>query len=412
MSNQNFQKRHRAERRFKAYGLISLVAAASMLAVIIGSMAYKAIPAFNNYTLNLEIDMSNQSFSDNIEDINYRGLIRNSLFSLFPEIQDRSEKRKLSKLISSSSSYNLRDFIIKNPSYINKKFYFNVLFTDDSDLFYKGYVDTSLPESERRIDDDEVFWLEYLYSLGRVKNKISSNLFLNGDSREPEVAGFFGATIGSLITIFVTLILSFPVGVFTAIYLENFAVKNKLTDFIEVNINNLAAVPSIIFGLLGLAVFINFFGMPRSVPLVGGLVLSLMTLPTIIITTRSALQSVPPSIREAALAMGASEMQVVFHHLLPAALPGIFTGTIIGLARAFGESAPLLLIGMVAFIVDIPGSISDPATALPVQIYIWADSPERAFVAKTSAATLILIGLLVIINLVAVILRKRYEVKW
>ena len=412
MSNHNFQKRHRAERRFKAYGLISLVAAASMLAVIIGSMAYKAIPAFNNYTLNLEIDMSNQSSNSMIEDINYRGLLRDSLFSLFPEIEDRSKKRKLSKLISSSSSYNLQDFIIENPSYINKKFYFNVLFTDDSDLFYKGYVDTSLPESERRIDDDEVLWLEYLYSLGRVKNKISSNLFLNGDSREPEVAGFFGATIGSLITIFVTLILSFPVGVFTAIYLENFAVKNKLTDFIEVNINNLAAVPSIIFGLLGLAVFINFFGMPRSVPLVGGLVLSLMTLPTIIITTRSALQSVPPSIREAALAMGASEMQVVFHHLLPAALPGIFTGTIIGLARAFGESAPLLLIGMVAFIVDIPGSISDPATALPVQIYIWADSPERAFVAKTSAATLILIGLLVIINLVAVILRKRYEVKW
>ena len=412
MSNQNFQKRHRAERRFKAYGLISLVAAASMLAVIIGSMAYKAIPAFNNYTLNLEIDMSNQSSNSMIEDINYRGLLRDSLFSLFPEIEDRSKKRKLSKLISSSSSYNLQDFIIENPSYINKKFYFNVLFTDDSDLFYKGYVDTSLPESERRIDDDEVLWLEYLYSLGRVKNKISSNLFLNGDSREPEVAGFFGATIGSLITIFVTLILSFPVGVFTAIYLENFAVKNKLTDFIEVNINNLAAVPSIIFGLLGLAVFINFFGMPRSVPLVGGLVLSLMTLPTIIITTRSALQSVPPSIREAALAMGASEMQVVFQHLLPAALPGIFTGTIIGLARAFGESAPLLLIGMVAFIVDIPGSISDPATALPVQIYIWADSPERAFVAKTSAATLILIGLLVIINLVAVILRKRYEVKW
>ena len=411
MSNQNFQKRHRAERRFKAYGLISLVAAASMLAVIIGSMAYKAIPAFNNYTLNLEIDMSNQSSNSMIEDINYRGLLRDSLFSLFPEIEDRSEKRKLSKLISSSSSYDLQDFIIENPSYINKKFYFNVLFTDDSDLFYKGYVDTSLPESERRIDDDEVLWLEYLNSLGRVKNKISSNLFLNGDSREPEVAGFFGATIGSLITIFVTLILSFPVGVFTAIYLENFAVKNKLTDFIEVNINNLAAVPSIIFGLLGLAVFINFFGMPRSVPLVGGLVLSLMTLPTIIITTRSALQSVPPSIREAALAMGASEMQVVFQHLLPAALPGIFTGTIIGLARAFGESAPLLLIGMVAFIVDIPGSISDPATALPVQIYIWADSPERAFVAKTSAATLILIGLLVIINLVAVILRKRYVVK-
>jgi phosphate transport system permease protein len=237
-------------------------------------------------------------------------------------------------------------------------------------------------------------------------------MFLNGDSREPEIAGVLGAVIGSLYTILITLLISFPIGVFTAIYLENFAVKNRITDFIEVNINNLAAVPSIIFGLLGLALFINFFGMPRSAPLVGGCVLSLMTLPTIIISTRASLQAVPPSIREAALAMGASEMQVVFHHLLPASLPGILTGTIIGLARAFGESAPLLLIGMVAFIVDIPGSITDPATALPVQVYIWADSPERAFVAKTSAATLVLILLLVIINLAAVIMRKRYELKW
>ena len=218
--------------------------------------------------------------------------------------------------------------------------------------------------------------------------------------------------MGSFFTLFVTLILSFPIAVAAGVFLEELAPKNKFTDFIEVNINNLAAVPSIIFGLLGLAVFINFFGMPRSIPLVGGFVLSLMTLPTIIIATRSSLQSVPPSIREAALAMGASEMQVVFQHLLPSALPGIFTGTIIGLARAFGESAPLLLIGMVAFIVDIPATFTDPATALPVQIYIWADSPERAFVAKTSAATLILIGLLILINLAAVLLRKRYEVKW
>jgi phosphate transport system permease protein len=412
MSSNNFKKRHRAEKRFKAYGLISLVTAAIMLIVIIGSMIYKSIPAFTNYTLDLEVNMVSQSLDTDIEEINYRGIVRDSFLSLFPEVQDRSEKRKLSKLISSSAGYSLRDFIIENPTYGNKKFYFSVLFTDDSDLFYKGYVDVYLPEDERRLDNQEILWLTKLQSRGRVESKISRNLFLNGDSREPEVAGFYGATIGSLITIFVTLVLSFPIGVITAIYLENFAIKNRITDFIEVNINNLAAVPSIIFGLLGLAVFINFFGMPRSVPLVGGLVLSLMTLPTIIITTRSSLQSVPPSIREAALAMGASEMQVVFQHLLPAALPGIFTGAIIGLARAFGESAPLLLIGMVAFIVDIPASINDPATALPVQIYLWADSPERAFVAKTSAATLILIGLLIVINLVAVILRKRYEVKW
>ena len=410
--SKNLSKRHRSEKRFIAYGFISLILAATMLATIIGSMIYRSIPAYTNYSIDLEINMTEISAEDEFEDINFRGIIRSSLFSFFPEVESRSDKRKLFKLISSSASYTLRDFIIENPSYINKKFYFNVLFTDDSDIFYKGYVDTSLSESERRLDDQEVAWLNELKNTGRVKNKISKNLFLNGDSREPEVAGFWGATIGSLITISVTLLLSFPIGVLTAIYLENFAVKNRITDFIEVNINNLAAVPSIIFGLLGLAVFINFFGMPRSIPLVGGLVLSLMTLPTIIIATRSSLQSVPPSIREAALAMGASEMQVVFQHLLPSALPGIFTGTIIGLARAFGESAPLLLIGMVAFIVDIPSTFTDPATALPVQIYIWADSPERAFVAKTSAATLILIGLLILINLAAVLLRKRYEVKW
>ena len=410
--SKNLSIRHRAEKRFIAYGFISLILAATMLTTIIGSMIYRSIPAYTNYSIDLEINITEISAEDEFEDINFRGIIRSSLFSFFPEVESRSDKRKLFKLISSSASYTLRDFIIENPSYINKKFYFNVLFTDDSDIFYKGYVDTSLSESERRLDDQEVAWLNELKNTGRVKNKISKNLFLNGDSREPEVAGFWGATIGSLITISVTLLLSFPIGVLTAIYLENFAVKNRITDFIEVNINNLAAVPSIIFGLLGLAVFINFFGMPRSIPLVGGLVLSLMTLPTIIIATRSSLQSVPPSIREAALAMGASEMQVVFQHLLPSALPGIFTGTIIGLARAFGESAPLLLIGMVAFIVDIPSTFTDPATALPVQIYIWADSPERAFVAKTSAATLILIGLLILINLAAVLLRKRYEVKW
>ena len=410
--NKNFSKRHKAESRFKAYGFFSLIAAATMLAIIIGSMIYRSIPAYTNYTIDLEINMTEISLEDGIDDINYRGILRSSLFSCFPEVQSRSDKRKLFKLISSSATYTLRDFVRENPSYIGKKFYFNVLFTDDSDLFYKGYVDISLPEDERRLDNKEITWLNQLDGTGRVKNKISRNLFLNGDSREPEVAGFWGATIGSLITITVTLLLSFPIGVLTAIYLENFAIKNRITDFIEVNINNLAAVPSIIFGLLGLAVFINFFGMPRSVPLVGGLVLSLMTLPTIIIATRSSLQSVPPSIREAALAMGASEMQVVFQHLLPSAMPGIFTGTIIGLARAFGESAPLLLIGMVAFIVDIPATFTDPATALPVQIYIWADSPERAFVAKTSAATLILISLLILINLAAVLLRKRYEVKW
>ncbi|MEE3294659.1 MAG: phosphate ABC transporter permease PstA [Pseudomonadota bacterium] len=406
-------KRRFAEKRFRYYGLVSLFLATTMLFIIIFSMMYRAVPAFTNYGMNLEINLPiSESEDSDPQDLNYRRIINESILSLVPDCIDRSCKRDLARLFSSGASYDLRDYIVKNSPYTNKIFSFFILFSDDADLFYKFGIDKDLEEEERRLDDREVRWLQQFQNTGKVENRISKNMFLNGDSREPEIAGVLGAVIGSLYTILITLLISFPIGVLTAIYLENFAVKNRITDFIEVNINNLAAVPSIIFGLLGLALFINFFGMPRSAPLVGGCVLSLMTLPTIIISTRASLQAVPPSIRQAALAMGASEMQVVFHHLLPASLPGILTGTIIGLARAFGESAPLLLIGMVAFVVDIPGSITDPATALPVQVYIWADSPERAFVAKTSAATLVLILLLVLINLAAVIMRKRYELKW
>ncbi|MBX2837004.1 MAG: phosphate ABC transporter permease PstA, partial [Gammaproteobacteria bacterium] len=243
-------------------------------------------------------------------------------------------------------------------------------------------------------------------------SRFNRTFFTNGDSREPEQAGVRAALIGSAYTLLITFLLSFPVAVAAAIYLEEFAPQNKWTDLVEVNINNLAAVPSIVFGLLGLAVFINFFGLPRSAPLVGGIVLSLMTLPTIIISSRAALKSVPPSIREAARGLGASPLQVVFHHVLPLAMPGILTGTIIGLAQALGESAPLLMIGMVAFIVDIPASVTDPATALPVQVFLWADSPERAFVERTSAAIMVLLGFLVVMNALAVILRKRFERRW
>ena len=218
--------------------------------------------------------------------------------------------------------------------------------------------------------------------------------------------------MGSFYTLLITIALAFPLGVAAAVYLEEFALRNRWTNFIEVNINNLAAVPSIIFGLLGLAVFINFFHVPRSVPLVGGLVLTLMTLPTIIISSRAAIKSVPPSIREAAIGVGASPMQVVLHHVLPLAMPGMLTGAIIGMARALGETAPLLMIGMIAFIVDIPAGFNDPATALPVQIFLWADSPERAFVEKTSAAIMVLLVFLIIMNTVAVVLRKRLERRW
>ena len=403
-------KRQFAEKRFKFYGQISLFLALVMLVVIISSMTYRSIPAFTNYGLNLNINLSENDIDK--DDINYRRLIRENIFALDSGCEDRKCRREFSRLFSSGAAYDLKDSIENNPSLIKKNFNKFILFSDDADLFYKFGIDKNLPENERRLNDREISWLNDFQEEGLVEKRFSTNFFTNGDSREPEIAGVLGAVVGSLFTILITLIISFPIGVFSAIYLESFAPKNKLTDFIEVNINNLAAVPSNVFGLLGLALFINFFGMPRSAPLVGGCVLSLMTLPVIIIATRASLQAVPPSIREAALAIGASEMQVVFQHLFPAALPGILTGTIIGLARAFGESAPLLLIGMVAFVVDIPGSVTDPATALPVQVYLWADSPERAFVAKTSAATLVLIFLLIVINLAAVILRKKYQLKW
>ena len=403
-------KRQFAEKRFKFYGQISLFLALVMLVVIISSMTYRSIPAFTNYGLNLNINLSENDIDK--DDINYRRLIRENIFALDSGCEDRKCRREFSRLFSSGAAYDLKDSIENNPSLIKKNFNKFILFSDDADLFYKFGIDKNLPENERRLNDREISWLNDFQEEGLVEKRFSTNFFTNGDSREPEIAGVLGAVVGSLFTILITLIISFPIGVFSAIYLESFAPKNKLTDFIEVNINNLAAVPTIVFGLLGLALFINFFGMPRSAPIVGGCVLSLMTLPVIIIATRASLQAVPPSIREAALAIGASEMQVVFQHLFPAALPGILTGTIIGLARAFGESAPLLLIGMVAFVVDIPGSVTDPATALPVQVYLWADSPERAFVAKTSAATLVLIFLLIVINLAAVILRKKYQLKW
>ena len=275
-------------------------------------------------------------------------------------------------------------------------------------------IDT--PEARRRVLDQQIIWTRALVERGLVKAGFNTYLFANADSREPELAGVKGALYGSILTMIITLALSMPIGVFTAVYLEEYAPKNKLTDLIEVNINNLAAVPSIVFGLLGLAVFINMFGMPRSAPLLGGLVLSLMTLPTIIIATRAALKAVPPSIRQAALGVGASQTQAVFHHVLPLAAPGILTGSIIGLARAMGETAPLLMIGMVAFIADAPTlgleGFTQPATVMPVQIFLWYDGAERAFEARTAAAILILLGLMISFNALAVYLRRKFERRW
>ena len=274
------------------------------------------------------------------------------------------------------------------------------------------YLLNPVSPASRPISDQKIAWIEWLEDQGKVEQRFNWRFFSAADSRDPELAGVWGAVVGSFWTLLVTLSLAFPIGVLAAIYLEEFAPKNWFTDFIEVNINNLAAVPSIVFGLLGLSVFITFFGFPRSAPLAGGVTLALMTLPTIIIASRASIRAVPPSIRDAALGLGASKLQTSFHHVLPLAMPGILTGTIIGMAQALGETAPLILIGMVAFIVDVPGGITDPATVLPVQVFRWSDFPERAFEARTAAAIVVLLVFLVIMNAIAVFLRKRFERRW
>ena len=339
-------------------------------------------------------------------------MVKKNLRDNFPEVTGRSDKRKLYNFVSPNAGFDLRNMVIEDPSLVGQTLDLWIKASDDIDMLTKGYVDRTLVEANRRVTDTELSWYDKLDSNDRIEARFNTDFFMKADSREPEEAGILGAVTGSLLTLVITLLLSFPIGVMAAIYLEEFAPKNRWTDLIEVNINNLAAVPSIVFGLLGLAMFLNFFGFPRSAPLVGGMVLALMTLPTIIIAARSALKAVPPSIREAALGLGASPLQVVTHHVLPLAMPGILTGTIIGMAQALGETAPLLMIGMIAFIVDVPGGFTDPATVLPVQIYLWADSPERAFVERTSAAIMVLLAFLIFMNIVAVMLRKKFERRW
>jgi phosphate transport system permease protein len=351
-----------------------------------------------------EVDAQALAYAD------FSALWRQPLLERFPAAaDDRAMRRQLFALMSDGAGYELRSMVLDDPALIGSRRTLWLSADDEVNLLLKGHVPRQVEESKRRLSDRQLAWIDDLESSGDLRLGFNVPFFTNGDSREPELAGILGATLGSLYTMIITLALCFPLGVATAVYLEEFAPKNRWTDLIEVNINNLAAVPSIVFGLLGLAVFLNFFGLPRSAPLVGGLVLSLMTLPTIIISARVAIQTVPPSIREAAYGLGATPLQVIQHHVLPLAMPGILTGTIIGMARALGETAPLLMIGMVAFIVDVPGGPMDPATVLPVQVYLWADSPERAFVEKTSGAIIVLLGFLILMNGAAVWLRRRSE---
>jgi phosphate transport system permease protein len=409
----SLKRRHKAERNFKRFGLGAIILGLSFVAILFVNIVSNGYSAFMATHIALDVTFDAEYIDKNaIADGDYRKLPRNALSETFPEVSGRRDKRELYQMISSSAEYALREMVLADSSLIGQTKRIWLLADDEIDMAVKGIFTRDVPENERVVSDQEFTWLDKLAAEGRVEKFFNWSFFTNGDSREPEQAGIGGAIVGSFYTLLVTLVLSFPIGVAAAVYLEEFAPTNKLTDIIEVNINNLAAVPSIVFGLLGLAVFINLFGLPRSAPLVGGLVLTLMTLPTIIIASRAALKSVPPSIREAALGVGASKMQMVTHHVLPLAMPGMLTGTIIGMAQALGESAPLLMIGMVAFIVNIPGGPVDPSTVLPVQVFLWSDSPERAFVERTSAAIMVLLGFLVLMNILAVVLRRRFERRW
>ena len=412
-------KRHAKERRFRRLGLFAVVLGLLFVSVLFSDIIYKGHTAFTQTYLELEIDFdemvidpSGERVTDQLRVADYNALVRNSLKALFPDVTERRARRELYKIASPAASQQLQQMVMADPEIIGSIQKVWVLAGDDVDMLRKGQIDRNVPETERRVKDRSLVWIDFLEEQSSLESKFNTGFFTNGDSREPEQAGIAGALMGSLFTLALTLLFSFPIGVGTAIYLEEFAPRNRWTDLIEVNINNLAAVPSIIFGLLGLAMFINFFGVPRSTPLIGALVLTLMTLPTIIIASRSALKSVPPSIREGALGIGASPLQTQFHHVLPLAMPGMLTGTIIGMAQALGETAPLLMIGMIAFIVDIPQGFTDPSTVLPVQIFLWADSPERAFVERTSAAIMVLLSFLIAMNLTAILLRKRFERRW
>ncbi|MCK5284929.1 MAG: phosphate ABC transporter permease PstA [Alphaproteobacteria bacterium] len=401
------KKRNAQERRFKRAGFIAILIAFLFLASLVWNVFSNGYSAFTEAQIRLPITFQ----ADLVEERAYRKIVQNSLLEIFPNVKDRKEKRALFSLASRNAPHLLKELIETNPELIGNKEYIWIPTSSAVSIFYKQ----RLYEQAKRggkITPSQTSWITELARSKNMQLKFNTAFFKNGDSREAEQAGVRASTIGSFLTILVCIAMAFPLGVATAVYLEEFAPKNWFTDFIEININNLAAVPAIIFGLLGLSIYLNMFGLPRSSSLVGGMILALLILPVIVIATRNALQAVPPSIRNAAAALGATPTQVVFHHTLIYALPGIMTGVILSISRAFGETAPLLMIGMVAFIADVPKTLTDPATTLPVQVYLWANNPELGFVEKTAAAIMILLIFMILINLLAIYIRRRFEIKW
>ena len=418
-SNSSFLKgRYSAEKRFKLYGVFAVSLALGAVIFLLFTIFSTGYSAFWRTEFQVEIQfngdylgITQESSDQEVREANFLGLFRKNIAEQNNDVP-RRELRKLFAMFSESAADDLREMVITNRSILGTTQKLKVLASSSVDMIVKGQAPREIEEKRRVLNDFQLGLLDRWTAEGRRSSSFNHRFFTNGDSRSPELAGLGGAIAGSFWTLMVCLILSFPMGVAAAIYLEEYAPKNRLTEIIEVNINNLAAVPSIIFGLLGLAVILNFFGLPRSTPLVGGIVLSLMTLPTIIIACRASLKAVPPSIREGALAMGASKMQTILHHVLPLAMPGTLTGTIIGLAQALGETAPLLMIGMFAFVVDIPAGPLESATALPVQVYLWAESSERGYVELTSAGIMMILIFMALMNSFAIILRKKFERRW
>ena len=409
------KSRYAAERRFRFYGVAAIVIALSFLAILLTSIVSRGWSAFTQTEVRLPITFvlrPTEADGTNMMSFDFAMLIKDAFIKEFPDADaDRDARREFRGIISQGAEESLREYFDANPSAMGQTREVWLPVSANVDQLNKGKISRD-PESGGQFSERALRWIDQLKAHGQLGYHFNRWLFMRGDSRQPEMAGLLGAVVGTFYSLLVTVLLSFPMGVAAAVYLEEFAVKNRWTDLIEVNINNLAAVPSIVFGLLGLEIFLNTFGLPRSSPLVGGLCLTLVSLPTIIIASRVALKAVPPWIREAASGLGASRLQTVSHHVLPLAMPGILTGTIIGMARAIGESAPLLMIGMVAFIVDVPKSPLESATALPVQIYLWAANPERAFVERTSAAICVLLVFLALMNAAAIYLRKKFERRW
>ena len=412
------KKRSLEDMRFKYYGFTAMSLSLAVLVFLLYTIFSKGYTAFQKTIVLLEVDYNQEvlklipdSSDEEMEKGKFFRVKKQAIENFFPDLS-KSDIKLVKKLFSINVDNEIKDYFLDNPEVINTKQQIWVTAHSDVDQLLKGNSRRDVPEDRRKLNDIQLSYVDQLVEENRVKQVFNNFFFTKADSRHPEIAGVAGSFMGSLFTLFTVFILSFPIAIGASVYLEEFAPKNRITELIEVNISNLAAVPSIVFGLLGLGVLLNVFGLPRSTPLVGGSVLALMTLPTIIIACRASLKAVPPSIKEGALAVGATKTQAVFHHVVPLALPGTLTGTIIGLAQALGETAPLIMIGMIAFIPNIPTGLTEPSAALPVQIYLWVESAERGFQEKSAAAIMVILIFLFMMNAIAVFLRNRFERKW